>query len=84
MGESGNAFTPLLWGWSAVLLLFALDRLCCLQLRRLRSAVPLLLLLGGLWLSAELIELAERGQAALSAWPALQSFNHALRPPPRS
>lgn len=84
MGENANAFTPLLWGWSAVLLLFFADRLCCVQVRRLRSLLPLLLLLGGLWLAAELVDLGQRGQAALAGWPPLQSFNHALHLPPPS
>ena len=82
MGETANGFAPLLWGWSALLLLYAVDRLCSLQAQRLRPVLPLLLLLCGLWLSSDLFELALRGQARLNSLGPLHSLEHAFEPHP--
>jgi hypothetical protein len=79
-GASGGIM-PLLWVWFVVLLLFALDRLCAMQARRLRAFAPLLLLLGGLWLSSMLVDLVLRYQVAVSSWLPLQALDHALRLP---
>jgi hypothetical protein len=75
-----DGFAPLLWGWSVLLLLFIVDRLCSLHPQRLRSVLPLFLLAGGLWLSSTLVDLALRCQVEVNNWAPLQSFEHALRP----
>lgn len=75
-----DGLEPLLWGWSAVLLLFVVDQLCSLHPRRLRSVAPLLLLIGGLWLSSAFADLVVRCEVAVNGWAPLQSFEHALRP----
>lgn len=77
----GEGFAPLLWGWSVLLSLFVLDRLCrCnAQVACLRSILPPLLLLGGLWLKPQWLELALRCQSGLMDSAPLRFFGQALR-----
>jgi hypothetical protein len=79
----GEGFAPLLWGWSVLLLLYLLDRLCrCnAQAGCLGSVLTPLLLLGVLWLPPLGLGLALRWQSALQGSATLQFFGQALRLP---